>query len=63
MNLSFSIIVFCTLLNNIFTITNPEMSSTNGASIFINSRSFGFKTICSFGEERNQSVQKNKQDS
>ena len=29
-NLSFSIIVFCAFLSNILTITNPEISSTNG---------------------------------
>ena len=39
-NLSISISVFCTFLSNILTITNPEISSTNGASIFINFCSF-----------------------
>ena len=44
-NLSFNIIVFCAFLSNILTIANPEISSTNGASIFINFCSFGFSTV------------------
>ena len=47
-NLSFSIIVFCAFLSYILTIVNPEISSTYGASIFINFYSFCFDTICSF---------------
>ena len=38
-------------LSNILTITNPEISSTNGTSIFISFCSFGFKTICSFARK------------
>ena len=30
---------------------NHEISSTNGASIFINFHSFGFETICSLGKK------------
>ena len=50
-NLSFSIIVFCTFLSNILAITNLEISSTNGAPIFINICSFGYSTICSFARK------------
>ena len=31
--------------------TNPEISSTKGASIFINLCSFGIKTICPLGKK------------
>ena len=50
-NLSFNIIVFCAFPSNILTITNPEISSTYGASVFINFCSFGFSTICSFAKK------------
>ena len=32
------------------TMANPEISSMNGASTFINLCSFDFNTMCSFGE-------------
>ena len=50
-NLSFSIIVFCAFLSNILAIANPEIDSTNDASIFINFCSFSFSTICSFAKK------------
>ena len=62
-NLSFNIIVFCTFLSNILTIANPEISPTNGASIFINFCSFGFSTIFSFAKKGIDLFKKLKHDS
>ena len=45
-NLSFSITVLHSFLSSILTIAKPEISSTKGASIFINLCSFGLSTIC-----------------
>ena len=61
--MSFNIIVFCTFLSNILTIANLEISSTNGASIFTNFCSFGFKTICSLGKKGINLFKKLKHDS
>ena len=47
-NFSFNTTVHCSLLSNIFTITRPEISSTNGASIFMNFLSLGLTITCSF---------------
>ena len=49
-NFSFSIIVFCKFLSNILIMANPDMSSINDASTFINLYSLGFNTVCSFGK-------------
>ena len=48
-NFNLSIIVFCAFLSNTLIIANPEISSTSGASTFINFCSFCFKTICFLG--------------
>ena len=48
-NFSLSIFVFCTFLSNTLIMANPEISSMNGASTFINFCSFGFKTTHSLG--------------
>ena len=48
MNFNFNNTVHCSLLSYIFTMVRPEISSTNGASIFMNFLSFGFNTTCSF---------------
>ena len=60
---SFNIIVFCAFLSNTLVIANPEISFTNGASIFINFCSFGFRTICSVGKNGIDLFKKLKDDS
>ena len=62
-NLCFRFIVFCAFLSNILTIANPEISSTNGASIFINFCSFGFKIVCYFAKKGINLFKKLKHDS
>ena len=47
-NFNFNTTVHCSLLSNTFAIAKPEISSTNGTSIFMNFLSFGFNTTCSF---------------
>ena len=47
-NFNFITTVHCSLVSNIFTLAQPEISSTNGASIFINFLSFGFTSTYSF---------------
>ena len=49
-NFNLSIIVLCVFLSNTFIIANPDISSINGASTFINLCSFGFNTTHSFGK-------------
>ena len=51
-NFSLSIIVFYALLSCTLTITNPDISSMNGASTFNNFYSSGFNTIHSFEKNR-----------
>ena len=63
MYLSFNIIVFCAFHLNILMMANCEFSSINGASIFINFCSFGFKTICSLGKKSIDLFKKLKHDS
>ena len=46
-NYNLSTTVHCSLLSNVFTITRPEISSTNGASTFIYFLSLGLTTTCS----------------
>ena len=58
-NLSFSIIVLCAFLS----MAIPEVSSTNGASIFINFCSFGFRTNDSLGQKGIDLFKKLKHDS
>ena len=52
-NLTFNIIVLWIDLSNSFIITKPEISSKNGASIFISFCSFGFNIVSPF---RNNSI-------
>ena len=47
-NLTFNIIVLWVDLSSIFIIAKPEISSKNGASIFISFCSFGFNTVSPF---------------
>ena len=47
-NVNLSIIVLCVFLSSTLIMANPEISSMNGASTFINLCSFDFNTICSF---------------
>ena len=42
--------MLCVFLSSTLIIANPDISSINGASTFINLCSFGFNTICSFGK-------------
>ena len=49
-NFNLSIIVLCVLLSNTFIMANPDISSINGASTFINLCSFGFNTSHSFAK-------------
>ena len=49
-NFNLSIIVLCMFLFNTLIATNPEISSINGTSTFINLCSFHFNTIHSFGK-------------
>ena len=51
-NFNLSIIEFCAFLSKTLIITNPDISSMNGVSTFINFYSIGFKTICSFGKKK-----------
>ena len=44
-------------------MANPEVSSMNGASTFINICSFAFKTICSLGKNGIDMFKKLKHDS
>ena len=57
-NFNFNTIVLCSLLSSIFTMARPEISSTNGTSIFMNFLSFGFNTTCSFEKNGNDLLQK-----
>ena len=50
-NLTFNIIVLWIELSNNFIIAKLEISSKNGASIFISFCSFGFNIISSFGNK------------
>ena len=50
MNFNLSIIVLCVFLSSTLIIANPDISSINGASTFINFCPFGFITMCSFGK-------------
>ena len=50
MNFNLNIIVVCAFSSNTFIMANPDISSINGASTFINLCSFGFITTCSFGK-------------
>ena len=50
MNLNLSIIVLCLVLSSTLIIADPDSSSINGASTFINLFSFGFNTMHSFGK-------------
>ena len=52
-NFNFRTYVYCSLVTNISTLARPEISSTNGASIFMNFLSFGFTTTCSFQKNGN----------
>ena len=47
-NFNLSIIVLCVVFPSTLIIANPDISSINGASTFINLCSFGFNTMCSF---------------
>ena len=49
-NFSFIISVLCMVLSNILIIASPDILSINGAPNLISFCSFGFKTVCSFGE-------------
>ena len=49
-NFIIGIIVFFAFLSNILIIANPEISSMNGASTFINVCSFGFEITCFEGK-------------
>ena len=49
-NVSLSIIVFCTYLLNILIMAKANVSSMNGGSTFINFCSSGFNTMYSFGK-------------
>ena len=62
-NFTFNIIVLWVSLSNIYTITKPEISSINGASILINLCSFGFKTTFSLGNRGMDLFKKLKQHS
>ena len=44
-NFNLSTIVLCTFLSRILIIANPDISSINGTSTFINLCSFGFNTM------------------
>ena len=50
-------------LSNILIITNPDISSINGACIFINFHSFGFNIVCSSGKNGMDPIKKLKQQS
>ena len=49
-NFNLSILVLCVFLSHSLIIANPDISSINGASTFINFCSFGFNTMHSFGK-------------
>ena len=49
-NFNLSIIVLCVFLSSTLIMANPDISSINGASTFINLCSFGFNTMHSFGK-------------
>ena len=57
-NLTLNITVICVDLSNKFIIDKPEISSKNGASIFISFCSFGFNNISSFGNQGNDLFKK-----
>ena len=48
MNFSFNTTEHCSSAVQHFTIASPDISSRNGASIFINCFSLGFSITCSF---------------
>ena len=58
MNFNLSIIVLCVILSIILIIANPDSSSINGASTFINFCSLGFSTIHSYGKMGKDLVRK-----
>ena len=51
------------LLSNILIMMNPDISSINGVSTFINFCSIGLITMCSFGKNGTDLFQKLKQQS
>ena len=63
MNFNFSIIVLCVFSSSTLIIVNPEISSMNGASTFINLFSFDLNTIHSFGKLGTDLLKKSKQQS
>ena len=63
MNFSFSNIVLCVFPSSILIITNPDISSINGALTLISFCSFGFSTIHSFGKMGKDLFKKLKQQS
>ena len=62
-NYNFNIIVFCVFLSSTLIMADPEISFTNGASIFTNFCSFGFNIICSLGKNGMDMFKKLKLDS
>ena len=62
-NFSLSITLFCTFLSNILIMANPDTSSINGTSAFVNLCSLGFNTRHSFGKNGINLFKKLKQQS
>ena len=55
--------VFCMFLSDILIMANPDISSINGLSTFINFHSLGFDTMYSFGKNGIDLFKKLKQQS
>ena len=63
MNFNLSIIVLCMVLSSTLIMANPDISSMNGASMFINFCSSGFNTMHSYGKIGKDLFRKLKQQS